>query len=53
MRGVHQAARKLDVLVERSDHTERRLSAAEKETARLAARTSALERRVRLRGLAL
>jgi hypothetical protein len=37
---------KLDVLVERSDHTERRLSAAEKEAANLATRVSALERRV-------
>ncbi|MEU6803638.1 hypothetical protein [Streptomyces neyagawaensis] len=37
---------KLDVLVERSDHTQRRQSAAEAATAALAARVTSLERRV-------
>ncbi|MGW7359483.1 hypothetical protein ACWGI0_23325 [Streptomyces sp. NPDC054802] len=44
--GLTKLHGKLDVLVERSDHTERRLAAAETEAAKLATRVSALERRV-------
>ena len=44
--GITKLHGKLDVLVERSDHTERRQSAAEAATAGLAARVTALERRV-------
>ncbi|WP_137991277.1 hypothetical protein [Streptomyces vilmorinianum] len=44
--GLTKLHGKLDVLVERSDHTDRRLVAAEAEAAKLATRVSALERRV-------